>query len=126
LEPVKIEKETNSPEVDFDFSANIFRISGMSYMEDAVEFYRDLISQLETHFAELSDAKISFIFDMAYFNSSSSRIVFSLLELLDKTAGAGNEVSIEWHFDDEDIGEEGEILGEDLENAKFKLVEKDL
>jgi len=123
LEPIKIEGRENSPEIDFDFSANSFKISGMSYMEDAAGFYENIIEQLKTYLAGANGETITFTFEMSYFNSSSSRVIFGLLGLLDRAAGSGNDVSIEWLFDDEDIGEEGELLSDDLENASFKLVE---
>jgi len=125
LENIKIEGGENTPEIDFDFQTNIYKVSGMSYMEDVRAFYDATLEKLELHLSELKDQDVKFLFDLSYFNSSSSRVVFCLFETLDKTAMAGNDVSIEWHFDDEDIAEEGEELAEDIEKAEFILVEKD-
>ncbi len=124
LEDLKIAAGDNTPAVEFLFNDNIFKLSGMSYMEDVRSFYDDMMEKLNTHFESLENGKVKFIFDLDYFNSSSSRVIFTLFERLDAVAEAGNTVAIEWHFDDEDIGEEGEELAEDLENAEFQLIEK--
>ncbi len=125
MENIKRAGTENYPAVEFIFTDNQFKLSGESFMEDVSTFYGELIAKLEGHFAQASDQDITFVFDLEYFNSSSSRVVFNLFALLDKTAANGNKVLIEWQFDDEDIGEEGEMLAEDIEHATFKLVEKD-
>ncbi len=125
MENITLAGTDNYPAVDFSFSENRFKLSGESFMEDVTSFYGELIAKLEEHFADQTSSEIVFVFDLEYFNSSSSRVVFKLFELLDQTADNGNQVVIEWHFDDEDIGEEGEMLAEDIEHAEFKLVEKE-
>lgn len=118
-------KETeNSPAVDFNFSQNQFKLSGESFMEDVNDFYGEIFGSLKNHLSEMSGKDVLFIFDLSYFNSSSTRVIFNLLEALDQAAKNGNKVVIEWHFDDEDIGEEGEVLAEDLKHAEFKILEK--
>lgn len=124
MENIVIAAGETTPSLNFDFAQSEFKISGMSYMEDVGEFYNLSIEILKGHLENLQEAKIKFIFDLDYFNSSSARIIFNLFELLDSASEAGNEVAIEWHFDDEDIGEEGEELAEDLESAKFHLIKK--
>jgi len=123
LENIKIDASENSPEVELDFGANKFSFSGMSYMEDVGEFYDPFLPQLKSYLSELKEAIIQVDFKFSYFNSTSSRVVFGIFESLDQTAEQGNDVTINWSFDDEDIGEEGEMLGEDLEHAKVVLIE---
>lgn len=125
LENIVIEGSENSPAVDMNFEENVFKISGMSYMEDVASFYDRPLKALNEHLSSEDNSKVKFIFDLSYFNSSSSRVVFGLFEMLDEAANVGNEVSIDWYFDDEDIAEEGEMLAEDLEKATFNLIEKE-
>jgi hypothetical protein len=125
LENIKIEASESTPAINFSFADNLFVMSGMSYMEDTGSFFGELMEKLRSYFDALENAEVKFIFDLAYFNSSSSRVIFNLFELLDETAEKGNKIVVEWHFDDEDIGEEGEELAEDLEHVTFELVEKE-
>ena len=123
MESIKIEGTDNAPKVEFDFAANVFELRGMSYMEDANDFYESLLEKLGTHLGELTGVRVQFDFELPYFNSSSARVVFRLFGMLDAAAKAGNNVTINWHHgDDEDIEEHGEDFAEDLEHAKFVLI----
>lgn len=124
MDRIKIKATETSPEVDFDFQAHRFSLRGMSFMEDVNSFYETLIAGLDDYLAEVSGADIQFDFALAYFNSSSARVVFRLFQKLDAAAANGNSARIRWHAeDDEDIAEEGAELAEDLEHATFELVE---
>jgi hypothetical protein len=123
LENINIPGTDNSPEVVFDFAANSYDLRGMSYMEDASRFYEPILSTLRAYVETLDGSKIRFGFSLSYFNSTSSRIVMSLFNMLEDAAERGNSVTIEWyHEDDEDIVEQGEEFGEDLQHAKFKII----
>ncbi len=123
MENINIPGTDNSPEVVFDFAANSYDLRGMSYMEDASRFYEPILSTLRAYVETLDGSKIRFGFSLSYFNSTSSRIVMSLFNMLEDAAERGNSVTIEWyHEDDEDIVEQGEEFGEDLQHAKFKII----
>ena len=124
VDPINIKGTDQTPEVSFDFEANQFHLRGMSFMEDASDYYEPLVAALESHLAALGSAEVRFDFDLAYFNSSSARVVLSLFDLLDETAERGNVVGIRWfHNDDEDMAEQGEEFGEDLEHATFEIID---
>jgi len=112
-----------SPEVDFDFGANVFLLKGESYPEDVTSFFGPVIGKLEEHLQSISGEKIQFNFELIYFNSSTAKVLMGLFEILDEAAAEGNDVLITWaHEEDDDNMEEmGEEFGEDLENAKFEL-----
>ncbi|MBL6933209.1 MAG: DUF1987 domain-containing protein [Rhodospirillales bacterium] len=123
MENIKIEGMERSPEVDFDFGANVFSLKGESYPEDVTSFFGPVIGKLEEHLGSLSGEKVQFNFELIYFNSSTAKVLMGLFEILDEAAAAGNSVLITWaHEEDDDNMEEmGEEFGEDLENAKFEL-----
>jgi len=126
MESIKIDGTENSPEVSFDFEANIFALRGMSYIEDVTGFYGSLMGPLYAHLGALSEATVRFDIALSYFNSSSARVIFRLFEKLDEVAEAGNKVTIQWyHEDDEDQIEVGEEFGEDLEHAELVMVGKE-
>jgi len=109
-------------EVDFD--NNQYLVKGMSYPEDAREFFDPLFVKLDAHFAILNNAQVTFTFELQYYNSSSARVLLHLFERLDAVAEKGNDVQILWRHgsDDDNMEEQGEEFGEDLEHAKFELV----
>jgi SiaC family regulatory phosphoprotein len=125
MEPLRIAKTARTPQIDFDFAGSKFVIAGESYPEDASAFYGPLLERITKYFGELSDAEISFRFEMIYFNSSTAKIVMELFEALEETAANGNEVTITWVFEagDDNIKELGEEFAEELSDAKFVLEE---
>ena len=123
MENIKIEATERSPEIDFDFGANVFAIKGESYPEDVTAFYGDVISKLETHLGASGGGSVEFNFELIYFNSSTAKVLMGLFDLLEETAEGGADVNINWLFDEEDdtMEELGEEFAEDLEHAKFHL-----
>jgi len=126
VDTISIAGTDNAPRVEFDYNANTFTLAGMSFMEDVSGFYEPLMQPFREHMEGLSGAAVQFEFALSYFNSSSARVVFQLFELLDQAAGNGNQVAIRWcHDDDDDMVEQGEEFGEDLEHASFTVVDPD-
>lgn len=58
---------------------------------------------------------------LAYFNSSSTKMLFNLIEVLSEAAEAGRAVALHWYFDEEDdtICEFGEELRDDFPAIGF-------
>lgn len=125
MENIKIDATDRSPEIAFDFNANVFALRGESYPEDVSSFYGPVVAKLEEHLGGLEGAEVEFKFELIYFNSSSAKILMGLFDLLDETASNGNSVHITWAYeeDDDNMQELGEEFGEDLEHAVFQLRE---
>jgi len=122
VDSIKIPAQERSLEVDFDFAANVFTLSGRSFPENVPEFFGPLVDKLKEHFAAQKGQSIIFNFSLVYFNSPSAKYVLGLFDLLDKTAEAGNEVKITWACEEgDDMQEMGEDMAEDLEAATFEL-----
>jgi len=121
---LKVPATERSPEIDFDFAVNRFIIRGESYPENVVDFYGPIIERLEAHLNSLNGAQLVVIISLIYFNSSSAKVLMGLFEKLDEAAAAGNDIMIEWHYeeDDDNLKELGVEFGEDLEHARFKMV----
>jgi len=124
MEKIRISGTQNSPEVEFDFDTNTYSLKGMSYLEDINGFYSPITEKFEGHLKSLTNDRVSFTFEMTYFNSSSARVVLSFLDTLEATAERGNDVTIFWRYpeDDDTMEEHGEEMGEDLEHARFEMV----
>jgi len=123
MEHIKIEATDRSPEVDFNFGANVFTIRGESYPEDVTAFYGEMIDKLENHLESLEGGTVEFNFELIYFNSSTAKVLMGLFDTLEETAEGAVDVVVNWHYDEEDdtMEELGEEFAEDLEHATFNM-----
>lgn len=97
-----------TPSIDFNAATGVCMISGESYLENTIEFYRQLLGWLEEYMS--THNAIDFHFSLSYFNTTSSKAILQILLLLKKYKEVGKEVKITWHYnpDDEDMREEAE------------------
>ncbi|OJJ17084.1 hypothetical protein BKI52_30690 [marine bacterium AO1-C] len=124
MQSFQIEEKDFTPRISFDTDQNEFSISGESYVEHAYEFYKPVLVWLEKYLA-INKRPITFHFQLMYFNTPSSAIIFQILELLDK-AHTEQKVPIQVHWfvpeNNEALLEEGELLKEDFHQLPFKLI----
>lgn len=121
MDPLYIAPTPSSPEVDFQFDQHTLRLRGESYPENAAAFYGDIIGRLRQYLALQSGQRIEVHIALAYFNSSSTKMLFTLFDALDQAAQAGNRVELHWYYDaeDETIQEFGEELRLDFQALTF-------
>lgn len=121
MDNLYIEATATSPEIDFRFDQNLLSMKGESYPENAAAFYAPIVEQLRGFLAAQSDATITTHIALAYFNSSSTKMLFSIFDALDQCAQAGNRVEVNWYHDEEDetIFEFGEELKADFTAIVF-------
>lgn len=121
MEKFYLAPTSNTPEVDFDFPQRRLALKGESYPESAASFYADILSKTTEFLHSLDNEKINVSVQLYYFNSSSTKMLFSLFDSLDKAAQAGNSVVLDWHHDveDETILEFGLELAEDFPAIEF-------
>ncbi|MEH3085576.1 MAG: DUF1987 domain-containing protein [Xylophilus ampelinus] len=112
-----------SPEVDFQFDAHALSLRGESYPENAAAFYGGILARLQDYLTAQEGRRIEVRIALAYFNSSSTKMLFNLIEALSDAAGRGNEVVLHWYHDEEDdtILEFGQELREDFPAIDFSL-----
>jgi hypothetical protein len=125
-----IEATQDTPKVDFQFENGVFIFEGKSYSENTFEFYKPLLKDLENYlenydFNELDS--LVFSFKLTYFNSSSSKALFDIFDLIDnfKNNHKDIQVNINWlyDFDDESSKEDGEDFQDSFESLNITLVE---
>jgi hypothetical protein len=122
MEPIKIEGSPKTPTVNFEASGKI-EIKGRSIPENSIEFYKPLIDWLDQYLT--SPAKLTNVnVQLVYFNTSSSKCILDVLKKLEAIYKAGNEVVINWHYeeDDEDMLEAGEDY-QSIIKVPFKMCE---
>lgn len=113
----------SSPEVDFRFNDRELSLKGESYPENAAQFWGNIISTLK-QFLDQDNAPLSTLtmdVSLTYFNSSSTKMLFSLFSVLDEKAASGTKVILNWCHDEDDdtIFEFGQELSEDFPNLVF-------
>jgi len=112
----------SSPEVDFRFDARRLSLKGEAYPENAALFWGEIINAVR-HFIEQDDTRLPITIDvaLAYFNSSSTKMLFSLFDMLNENTAGGTPVILNWYHDEEDdtIYEFGQELCEDFTALTF-------
>lgn len=118
IDNVHLAGTASTPSVDFYFDTHRLSLSGESYPENAAAFYRPLIEKVEAYLAEQShrdDASATEIevhISLSYFNSSSTKMLFSLLNILHLAAQDTLAIALHWYHDcEDDIAQE---FGEEL------------
>ena len=70
-------------------------------MEDTAEFYKPIVDWL-VEFTTKIKRPIAFIIKLTYFNTSTSRCILDLLNVLKDYEDDGGEVTVNWHYDEND------------------------
>ncbi len=125
MPPCKIEATRSTPLIDYDPERGLLRLEGESYPENALEFFAPLFRGLKDS-QPGEGARLRVIIRLVYFNSSSSKCLLDLIDLLNKRAHCGEDIQLEWHYeeDDEDMLEAGQEFAEDAAFV-FKLVARE-
>ncbi len=103
-----VEDEFYIPSVDFDATTGICELSGESYIEQTDEFYEPLLDWLREYMS-LPGKSITFNLRLAYYNTSTSKKLLDILQLLKLHQQKGFKVTFNWFFDTEDVDIEEDI-----------------
>jgi hypothetical protein len=112
----------SSPEVDFRFSEHVLSLRGESYPENAAAFYADVIAATRAYLASLAEGDaVTVNVALTYFNSSSTKMLFTLFAALSDAAEAGTRVVLNWQHDvdDDTIQEFGAELHDEFPAIDF-------
>jgi hypothetical protein len=114
-----------TPEISLDIETRRFLFKGVSRPEDVFKFYEpsiDWLKQLDQNIITHTDAKynipvINIEFHLSYFNSSSSKMLLQILEIVKKIQNKGIEIKIDWYYDehDEQMYDDGMDLSETID-----------
>lgn len=115
-----------TPEVKFDFAAQRLVLKGEAYPENAAAFFRPLMDALEGWLQSglQTDAPLQLHVALSYFNSSSTKLLFTLFESLNDYARGGATCELYWYYDaEDDISEEfGQELRIDFPSLTVFLI----
>jgi len=121
MENLYLAPTPSSPEVDFKFDQHQLHLRGESYPENAAAFYGEILRQLRAYLAGCTAQQVTVNIALAYFNSSSTKMLFNMIEALNDAVAAGNSITVNWFHDEEDdtILEFGEELSSDFPDIEF-------
>ena len=118
-----IEATKYTPGVNFDAGSHLLSIEGKSTPENTFEFFEPITNWLKEYFSQAQTATVEF--NVPYFNSSSSRVMYDIFDILEKAAGGGSTLTVNWKYaaENENGIETGEEFQEDFEDLNISLVE---
>ncbi|MCL2203330.1 MAG: DUF1987 domain-containing protein [Defluviitaleaceae bacterium] len=117
------ERTNTTPYILIDEEKNYMRFEGESYLEDVIGFFKEIDEWLTGYLA--SDfTEFTFECAMEYFNSSTTKLLYNFLVMMDKNATAGKTVTVNWIAleDNEIMIECGEDFQEEMERLTFNIV----
>lgn len=125
MEKLSIEATKYTPKVEFDATSGVLEIRGKSYPENTFEFYEPILLWLKNFFSSGGSKIVTFNFEITYYNSSSSKVLYDLFDILEEAVDGGHQVTINWCYDEENETalEAGEDFQEDFDTLDINLVE---
>ena len=104
------------PDVNFDATTGKCLISGESFMEDSKIYYSRMENWFKQFHREQKNIPIEFTIKLSYFNTSSSKMLYELLKVLQDIDADGQTVTVNWYYDAND-----EDLEEDIMDLSFDI-----
>ena len=125
MKNLTIEATKSSPKVVLDCQTHRHSIIGESYPENSTEFYEPILEWLEEYVQTL-DAQAHFVIELIYFNSSSSKALMDIFDILDEASQEGKAIVVDWMHDsdDEALQEYGDEFKEDVVGLDFNIKAK--
>ncbi len=123
MEPLNIAASNSTPNIYFDVDSSVLYIKGESYPENASRFYEPVLRWLGEWLGRSPQKGLQVDFELLYYNSSSSKAIMNLFDLLEDAAELGRRITVYWRFDEENeiIRESGEEFQMDYEQVDVRL-----
>lgn len=114
MEALIIQKSEDTPQVELDLEKGVFTIEGRSLPENAIEFYKPVLSWVEEALEDVTDKDICIELKLEYFNTASSKQIAKLFLLLENYIDENN-INVKWYYEKED----NDMLISGTQYAKF-------
>ncbi len=101
MEILKYLPDKMFPGVTLDPESNTFEIYGRSCPENAISFYKPILQWLDDYNENPSEQTV-FVFRLEYYNTASSKVIYSILRKLEDLYELGNNVLIKWIYSPRD------------------------
>jgi hypothetical protein len=117
------EKTATTPYVLIDEERGYMRFEGRCYLEDILGFFAETTEWLGEYISS-RPARLTFDCELAYFNSSTTKLLYNMLRAMDKAALDGVKVTVNWITAEENdmVIECGEDFSDEMKHLEFNLV----
>jgi hypothetical protein len=123
MEPLIIHSKESTPYVNFDNKSGIMELRGVSYDEDSFSFYKQIYDWIDQYKQSPRDISVINI-NLAYFNTSSAKCIFDLLDRFVRLNKMGFQATINWYYTPEDDNMKDEILNfQDILEYPINIIE---
>ena len=110
------------PEVNFNSETGVCELIGESYMEEAYKFYTPLLNWLKEYTLEMKKPVVLNL-KLTYFNTNSSRLLLDMLDILKKSQESGNDIEINWFYEEDDPDVKDEVEDFEIETGlQIKMI----
>jgi len=99
MERLNIEATLSTPLIRFDPEKYVLELAGESYPENSFEFYEPVFAFLKDTLAQSRSFRLEV--NIRYMNSSSTKCVLDMLDLLEEASTRNVQVEIVWYYDSE-------------------------
>jgi hypothetical protein len=133
MDALIIEATEFTPKVSFDPDSRTIEFDGVSRPENVSAFYTSVIDWMTGYESELYKNKVlggkkfdvNVIFKFSYFNSASAKMIYSLLESLQRIKNMGYTLNVDWYYEegDDQMHDDGEELSEAID-IPFNFLER--
>lgn len=96
------------PTIDFFVQSGVCEISGESFLEETSKFYTPLLDWIKEYIVTRKKP-ITFNFKLTYFNTSTSKWILNILNVLKRYEENGGEVNVNWFYNEEDADMQDDI-----------------
>lgn len=120
---INISGGKSTPKIILDKEKNKFLIEGHSYPENASSFFMPIIEWFRDYLAG-DDVDLTLDIKLLYINTSSTKAMFYIFDLLEEAYHKGKKIQINWLYnkDNEMSKETGEELLEDF-SLPYSIIE---
>jgi hypothetical protein len=121
MNPLRIEETAFSPEVVLDKARSRFEFYGKCFPEDSYEFFTPIVDWFR-QYVIAPNRETNVIIKLDYFNTSSSKRIIDILNILKEIHKQKKVIMIHWYYrtGDDDMFETGETFSE-IVSLPFKL-----
>ncbi|MBO4372259.1 MAG: DUF1987 domain-containing protein [Bacteroidales bacterium] len=120
METIKITGNMKTPTVLLDPENGILELAGRSIPENTESLYKPLLEWVE-EYVQNPQPTTTVNIKFEYFNSSSAKYLIRFLEYVTAIKKNGNNLVINWFYDDDELFEYGQDYQDVLE-IKFNFV----
>ena len=116
VDSLRIGATEDTPEIDFDTTTGVFKVTGRALPENAHEFFKPIEEWVQSYVeSPLESTVVEMRID--YFNSAATRYIFNLLMCFEGIVDDGGDAKVIWYYkeDDDMIETKGEELASILE-----------